>query len=75
MWLAPSVSGDPGEAAARRGEDDIFEEAISVHVYVYACLYLASLFASFWSGNDYVTRVRDTGRSCTKRYNVYIRVS
>lgn len=27
----------------------------------YACLYLASLFASFWSGNDYVTRVRGRG--------------
>lgn len=28
---------------------------------VYACLYLAFLFASFWSGNDYVTRVRGRG--------------
>lgn len=59
------MSGDPGEAAARQGEDDIFEEAISAHVCVCVCirvrLYSVSLFASFWSGNDYVTRVRDTG--------------
>ena len=27
----------------------------------YACVYPASLFASFWSGNDYVTRVRGRG--------------
>jgi len=37
---------------------------LAAHVCVYACVSsLASLFASFWSGNDYVTRVRDTGRS------------
>lgn len=32
-----------------------------VYVCMYACLYLAFLFASFWSGNDYVTRVRGRG--------------
>ena len=27
----------------------------------YACLYLDFLFASFWSGNDYVTRIQGRG--------------
>lgn len=66
MWLSHRQC-QRIRARQRQSEDDIFEEAISAHVCVCMCtrIYLASLFASFWSGNDYVTRVRDTGHEVT----------
>lgn len=73
--LAPSASDDPSEATGARMTFLKRPLAHTCVLYVYTRVYLASLFASFWSGNDYVTRVRDTRSEPRSGCNVYIHVS